>query len=1215
MKIKRAPRSGGNPEVSNFIEQVEKAPDHELAALLSTVQEWEWPRTDLQYWIKALNRFDEILETVCRDYNLANKEVQLNEFTPKTKALLLSILRFLKVLLEHATNKRVFSSSDRLGDLLLTRDLDVLEANLRLSLRLATNNRRLETVSQERLLQLAQSWQTREAGLSPLDLARDDTVIPNDVQNLHFQYYNEVGLVPSGAAKPAVPVVASASTQTASASISTPHSAKSKGGLASGTQPAQSQEGLVVINLDRQLLQSKSAFDVFSDIVEQYSVPAKLQLSLFHKIRTTQAITNPEERRTLLVLRYLALGTLGSATGDSLLTSRIFVHEPDLIAQVAEMIQANSETPAKPMVDITIRSAALYALEGLCKAKTRTAEVFSAVNVSVNHGILMGLVRKMIADLPSTAYNREIDDYVDALFTLLTTILSSQPGSTSLINAGITPLLVDLIKNASKECMPVVLRAAAFLDVSSYGLPSGTTAFLSAGGINVYVDRIKSLVDTSVEQIGSGKNVGYLDSLLLKALFRSITRIMATSGTQGEGLRNLIDTSLPASIKSVMQHQESFGAQIYSLALNVMTTFIHNEPTSLSVIQEQGLPEVFFSSVEKHIEPSVDVFSALPNAIGALCLGDSGREQLVKRGVLPKLFEVFTSQPHSKLLGERENAALYGAAIDELIRHHPTLKDAVMQAIVKMLQTVLELGKDYEPSSVKEQKLVITASDKIASESAASATNQDTLMTTVVDSLSTETPATSTEAGDKDKSHKDRDKDNLILGYLDVIARFLEGVLQNQSHCKEFIRSHRGLELLCDALSLPCIPGHFHESPNAPAITTLFRILGEIVPNSVLITVVQRTRSALDATKFLWEDQETRTGSRLSEEMEIADDERLMVANTRLRALITLRTFVGILDQVFPHVAYSNHRGVVNSALQALNGNASFYASALPAVSTPPNILEDIGRLQRHCLRENIVLKNLVLEHSAIVSKEQTQALMNPAAQQSPVLPLHTRLGPNEPPILEVAATSQATSDQTAAQKNVHVCKDLVSHISVTLQNFFTNIISRPPPRRAPDSPHRKESAAVAAKIGRILADHLNIPIPYASLTEAAYAIVMMKTVMSLLDKGANSSAPIDHCSSDAQRNGLQVLNAFWQSSLKSNKVWNASSQSTNNSMIWLLHPAFPKLVLRPARKTRMKLKRRFVFCKPSAACEWLSISWNALLLASYRKSTHLLEPNQARQK
>lgn len=43
------------------------------------------------------------------------------------------------------------------------------------------------------------------------------------------------------------------------------------------------------------------------------------------------------------------------------------------------------------------------------------------------------------------------------------------------------------------------------------------------------------------------------------------------------------------------------------IAINVMSTFVHNEPTSLAIIQEAGLPDTFYRAIELGIEPAIEV--------------------------------------------------------------------------------------------------------------------------------------------------------------------------------------------------------------------------------------------------------------------------------------------------------------------------------------------------------------------------------------------------------------------------------------------------------------------------------------------------------------------------------------------------------------------------------------------------------------------------------
>jgi len=101
---------------------------------------------------------------------------------------------------------------------------------------------------------------------------------------------------------------------------------------------------------------------------------------------------------------------------------------------------------------------------------------------------------------------------------------------------------------------------------------------------------------------------------------------MQSSGT-AEGLRGLIDSSLLKSLKKIIEHRSLFGPNVlpigtvlfYSSALllirsetaiNILATFVHNEPTSLAVIQEAGVPEAFYRAVEAGLEPVIEVSKA-----------------------------------------------------------------------------------------------------------------------------------------------------------------------------------------------------------------------------------------------------------------------------------------------------------------------------------------------------------------------------------------------------------------------------------------------------------------------------------------------------------------------------------------------------------------------------------------------------------------------------
>ena len=97
-------------QLADLIAKLLIATNEQLPSILKTVDSWKWPRSDLNSWIKVLNKFDDIMDEIIREYNVA--KLQLNPFVEGTKELLSEILRFERLLLENSTNRKTFSSYD-----------------------------------------------------------------------------------------------------------------------------------------------------------------------------------------------------------------------------------------------------------------------------------------------------------------------------------------------------------------------------------------------------------------------------------------------------------------------------------------------------------------------------------------------------------------------------------------------------------------------------------------------------------------------------------------------------------------------------------------------------------------------------------------------------------------------------------------------------------------------------------------------------------------------------------------------------------------------------------------------------------------------------------------------------------------------------------------------------------------------------------------------
>lgn len=344
--------------------------------------------------------------------------------------------------------------SQRLNDLLRTTDTFILLTTLRLALRPAqqfstqhsAQQNHTFAISETRLLTLAQGWSTREFGLDMINLAQDTLDIPAGMEEVEWTYYKRLEKpVAGGTSAPTergkeedVPQTVEkkdkgrqvivedmdvegepASIASGSGSVSAipstpapkPRATFAQGSLLATPIPAtpatnpnpsgsdQPVEGLTTVHLGTvQSIAAQSTVDVLLSTIATHSVPTSERLNLLHKIRVSQSLIDATQRRSLLVIRLLAIAVFAHSTTTSNVQAKLFLYEPELISQLADLVHPD---PSEMEISVEIQAAAFYALEGIAKFKTKIGEVASALNAGVSHGILMGVLRKTVKDMES----------------------------------------------------------------------------------------------------------------------------------------------------------------------------------------------------------------------------------------------------------------------------------------------------------------------------------------------------------------------------------------------------------------------------------------------------------------------------------------------------------------------------------------------------------------------------------------------------------------------------------------------------------------------------------------------------------------------------------------------------------------------------------------------------------------------------------------------
>lgn len=549
--------------------------------------------------------------------------------------------------------------AQHLNELLVTDDADVLEALLRLLQRPAqrvSQQRHLKSslaFSQQRILTLASSWHTKDAGLDLSQLARRDVNIPEGLGMVAFQFYRTAADIGTSTAP------GDKSTDAPSNSAPGPATPKPGSGLktahatpsAKGKEPAEPStpvpgkpsgasgppaEGLVLVTgpisdrPDKQILQS---------LVEEFSVPEQHNFALLHRIRVTRALQHPDARLQMLRIRVLALSALVQLFPEDVSQSKIFLYEPGLSQRLVDIAVA-------PDVSRDLQVVALSTLEAIARLRGHLSEVISALNATSNLGPLMSLLRKTLAALDSDGWlfwavalqqpeayvflshtEPEVpQDYVETVFSLVSFLTTTQSGSPMITSSGVIPALVGLLSNSRPSQLKNVLKATSILDTVVYGFQDGFQMLVTAGGLDVVIQRIEAETRFCVDLAKSSSSSSVVEQegnvsegepprvdqsedvvmgdverppmdvdgadptmetikmdmspalpinshaadapherlSLLRALLKFVLHMMQTSGT-ADRLRNLIDSTLPNSLLQVLAFSKTFGPGVFSL--------------------------------------------------------------------------------------------------------------------------------------------------------------------------------------------------------------------------------------------------------------------------------------------------------------------------------------------------------------------------------------------------------------------------------------------------------------------------------------------------------------------------------------------------------------------------------------------------------------------------------------------------------------------------
>uniref|UniRef100_A0A8C3BMB5 Uncharacterized protein n=1 Tax=Cairina moschata TaxID=8855 RepID=A0A8C3BMB5_CAIMO len=144
---------------------------------------------------------------------------------------------------------------------------------------------------------------------------------------------------------------------------------------------------------------------------------------------------------------------------------------------------------------------------------------------------------------------------------------------------------------------------------------------------------------------------------ILLPLFPLLLVLSSLDPAFSDGIRHVMDGSLPTSLKHIISNAEYYGPSLFLLATEVVTVFVFQEPSLLSSLQDNGLTDVMLHALLiKDVPATREVLGSLPNVFSALCLNARGLQSFVQCQPFERLFKVLLSPDYLPAMRRRRSS-------------------------------------------------------------------------------------------------------------------------------------------------------------------------------------------------------------------------------------------------------------------------------------------------------------------------------------------------------------------------------------------------------------------------------------------------------------------------------------------------------------------------------------------------------------------------------
>lgn len=665
----------------------------ELPSKLAANLEWARPRGDLYHWIRLLNRFDDIFEHHISKYDLHQDHVKLQIMAPNDQNIVVACLNFTYMLLENCGNRGLYSSNERIFDLVNSPTIAVrlaaLEVMVALSERYCYSAGKFPAPKElkNKVVSIFRSYPPPVPSNFQLDKANEDLIIlgdsycyheplnmnchyPPQWTLIHFQYYKFPKQAPP----------------------TTPKS-KSKSPK-KDTKATNNQEGICTFSITSDNIRRLSLEQIYDKAIDVIPRHLWFEFSLQAQVAkafNTQSYEAVETRAMLLRSKLFALSFLICSSTEEYTWSKIFEPEPYVFSFLADLIQPHILL-LKPVYFLAVKT-----LECISLKRSWGSDLIRNLGGNVSHGILYKCIRHIHKKLVNGDDDCFEKGYIH-FFNMVGNLIESKSHTPKLAAGGILRELMTFLVSPTKFRWPfsaAIRLIALFLNHS----PDSLNDFVNNNGFQLIIDTVGKEVDFALENpdydggAPSGAIVHYTLSFRQANFIRNLMKLVSQliQSDSGDRLRNLFDSPILLSFAKILNHPNIFGPTILTSTIDSIFYIIHNEPTAFSILNEAGLIETVLDNFDSFFLPNCDLLLSLPEVLGAIALNKEGTKMVEQKNCIASCFKVFRDPALCKELFNSDMATNLGGSFDELGRHYPSFKPIIIDSIHKLFDDVPEL--------------------------------------------------------------------------------------------------------------------------------------------------------------------------------------------------------------------------------------------------------------------------------------------------------------------------------------------------------------------------------------------------------------------------------------------------------------------------------------------------------------------------------------------